>query len=174
MPTPDDLKIDKDSLDEALMRQPELLYEAGEASALAVSLRDQASDNVKRVDAEVALDIRDNAAKSGDKITEAAVAAEVLTTKEHKKAIEDLNAAKLSADKAGALREAFHARSQMLRSLVELYVAGYFSSRSVSSSNPKVGEVQVNTTRAKLSGKREEIASRVRERVARTRLTDAS
>lgn len=70
----DRLAIDRNSPDEALIDQVSLVEEVGDAYVRAISLRDNAKNRVKSVEADTAQRIRDEYAESGEKLTEKSLA----------------------------------------------------------------------------------------------------
>jgi hypothetical protein len=119
------LKINTLDLDQALIEQPEAFYRISQAYTQAVSIRDQAHENCKRVDAEVDLAIRDHLAQQGLKTTEKVIDSEVKTNDDHIEAYREYLEAKTTAEKLQALKESFIQRSYMLRELCGLHISGY-------------------------------------------------
>lgn len=126
------LKIDKQSLDEELVRHPVLFDEVSQEYVLAVSLQDQAKEAIRPQDAGIDLEVREEAKKNKEKITEAEILALVQSSRDHTHVVQSYLEAKFKAEGWGALKEAFHRRGYMLRDLVSLYISGYFSERSIS------------------------------------------
>lgn len=125
------LIINKHNLDLELTRQPELFFEVAEAYTEAASMRDALYENTKNTDSSVNMEIREDYANKGTKITEAQITALVQTHPDHVQAYEDYLNAKRTAEEFSALKDAFHQRSSMLRDLVQLYATGYFERTSV-------------------------------------------
>lgn len=144
------LKIDKHALDEELVEQPQLFYHAAQQYVLASSRRDAAYDEIKLTEAALNEEVRRELLKLNDKVTEAMVNSSVISHPMRVKAIEDHLAAKKEADEWSALKEAFGQRAYMLRDLVQLFVANYFATSSVSTDNPKRGEIVANAARARI------------------------
>lgn len=129
------LAIDKTSLDEAVIHQPELLYQVSEAMIIAISRRDSLKEELSTADSEVEIDIREVFDKKGTKVTEAAIKALVQTDKIHIDAFKAYLSSKEEADKIIALKEAFQQRGYMLRDLCQLFVANFFESGSLRGTN---------------------------------------
>ena len=129
--TSDDLRINRNDLDGEVVRQPELLYAAAEAHALAVSKRDHAAKKLDEVRAIVDHDVRELLNIDGEKYTEKMVTSAVDVTPDFLDAQSRSLKAKRTADLASALRDAFHQRAFVLRDLVSLYVSGYYSDASI-------------------------------------------
>lgn len=121
------LAIDRHALDDELIKQPGLYYRIGEAYAEAVAIRDTKKEALSTVDAELDAELR----KSGEKLTESKIQAQIQIHPKHQEAFIHFNEAKWAADKLGALKEAFHTRGYMLRDLVALHTTGYFQSDSI-------------------------------------------
>lgn len=124
------LTINRDRLDDELIRQPQRFYEAGEAYARAVDSREAAKDKLKLVSADLYLRLRRKLSDK-EKPTEAMVNAHVESDDEHMAAKAQLAQATAAAEQAQALKEAFSQRAWMLRELCALYVSGYYSKGSV-------------------------------------------
>lgn len=125
------LKIDKNDLDEEIVRQPEIYYQVAQQCSEKQSQRDYAYDDIKRAYAEISLEVREDFEREGRKSTEALVEATVRADPGYIKAQEQHAKLRLEADKYAALQEAFSQRAYMLRELVKLYVSGYFMDSSV-------------------------------------------
>lgn len=119
------VRINRNALDTAVEEQPELFRQAAEGHVQAVNQRDGAKDNLLRIDAQIALELRDGKFKD-QKVTEGRINDEVLGDQRHLDAYADWAKKKTAADEWGALREAFDMRGKMLRELVGLYSTGYF------------------------------------------------
>ena len=123
------LEIDKNDLDTEVSRHPSLLYEIGEAYVEAAAQRDALKEMLATIDAQLDSIVREEL--EGEKVTESIVKSRIQVHPNHKAAFQAHIDAKELADKLAALKEAFHARSYMLRELAALFVSNYFSSTSV-------------------------------------------
>lgn len=143
------LAIDKSALDDEIMEQPQHFFDVSEASTEVASIRDELSEAVKRVDADLDNHVRATLADKG-KVTEAMVAAAIRTHPHHIKAHTEYLTAKLLADKLGALKESYGQRAYMLREMCSLYVSGYFgqTASAVSRDSDLVYDAQRNRLRA--------------------------
>jgi hypothetical protein len=121
------LPIDKLRLDDEVVQQPALFYEASEACAEAITERDARREELSSVDAD--LDAEARTALSEPK--EAEVKAYIQSHARHKKATAEWLDAKELADKLTALKEAFKQRSYSMRILADLHVSNYFESASL-------------------------------------------
>ena len=126
------LKIDKNQLDDAIEEQPDLFYRISVGVAFAISTMDKAKKDLSTCDAKLAFSIRLKRENLGEKVTEAIMLSLIESEDKHKEAVKEYLQAKFRADELLALKEAFLQRSYMLRELVSLYVAEYYSTGSVS------------------------------------------
>jgi len=157
------LLIDKYNLDDALQEHPSLYWDICEEYIQAVSKRDEAYENIKTVSADLNVSIRQMFESEGKKCTEAMITNAVLSAKPYKEAVEKHLSLKEEAAKLGALKDSFEQRSYVLKSLVELYIAGYFTKETYFS-KPKREEksskqMLAEDLRAKLIEKRRNRAS---------------
>jgi len=128
----DQLAIDKSVLDDEVIRQPVLFYTVSEMVTEAVAERDAAKEELNSVDADLDNQWRKKLAKeSKSRVTDAVIKSCVQTSLAHEKAFAVWLEAKTKADRLIALKEAFQARSYMLRDLVALYSANYYEEASV-------------------------------------------
>lgn len=124
------LKIDKNDLDEAWIKHPDLTYKVGEQFALAISNRDALKLTIGEETAALDQQFRRQAAEAGEKVTETAIAKQIEGSQRMITLKQQYGQACYKADQWLALKEAFTQRSYALKYLVELYVAGYFASSS--------------------------------------------
>lgn len=118
-----DLEIDREGLDDCLVKQPELFFHASDAYVVAVASRDQLKLDLEEKMAQLDEQVRKEAIANDEKLSETAVAKRVQASPELKELQSDYLAAKAEADKWLALKEAFQQRSYMLRELVSLAVS---------------------------------------------------
>lgn len=121
------LTIDRNSLDTAVIEQPNLFYTYSE---LAAKVRDElegAKGELDRIAAETANELRKTAEKTGAKITEARISEQVTIAEAFLNASVLVREAKLASDRANNMKEALSQRANMLKLLVELYASNYFS-----------------------------------------------
>lgn len=126
-----DIKIDRDDLDSELERQPELYGKVALDHALVISRRDELEADWKDVRSTAEINIREQAAENGEKITEARVRAEVDSSKDVKEARKRFMQAKASVDRLAALKDAYSQRAFILKDLCNLWIAGYYTTSSV-------------------------------------------
>lgn len=158
------LKIDKDSLDEEIQRQPSLFFKIGEAYVNAAARRDFLKEEVARVDADLSAKHRRKIEKSGARATDAATNSAVAADPKHQKAVDAHIAARQEADKLLVLKDSFHQRSYMLRDLVALYVSNYYQQTSVND-NSVTKDFKANKNMDKMAEARKAKGSRKSRRV---------
>ena len=124
------LFIDKNDLDEELIRQPSLFWNVGNLLTLAVSQRDGCKNQIEEATAELDSQFRRQAQEAEEKITETAIRSKIEASVLMQKLKTNYLALKLEADQLQVLREAFTQRAYVLKDLVSLYVAGYFAQAS--------------------------------------------
>jgi hypothetical protein len=138
------LKIDKEGLDDDLVKQPELYHEAGRLYQSAASTRDEAKNDRDRLKGEIDLDIRkrlrevEERHKDDVKVkapTETQIANMVVGDDKYIAANERYQEWDRLAGQGMALREDFHARGFTLRELANLWVAGYYQTNSAGRSD---------------------------------------
>lgn len=118
-----DLAIDRDDLDECLVRQPELLYHASEQLVLAIDLRDAIKIELEEAEAEVDNKIRATAEKNGDKVTEPFVKKQIAGDPRIHKLNQELLDAKKQVGLWEAMKDAYKQRSYAMSSLVDLHIS---------------------------------------------------
>ena len=133
------LKIDKNALDDAIIQQSEIYYHICRDYAQAVSIRDEAKEDLSSVDAELSLAIRKIAEDKGTKVTESSIASSIQIHSNHEEAVYKLLEAGRNVDLLFAMKNAFSQRSYMLRELVALFISGYYmdSSRGETTTKPE-------------------------------------
>lgn len=132
------LRIDKYALDDALVQQPETLYEVGMLYARASDKRDTLKDNLSRVHAEVYESIRQEKLRASEKFTESVLSNLVLQDARHKDASSEYLDAKAEAAELLELKEAYSQRTFMVKDLCNLYCNEYFARSATSSAGATV------------------------------------
>jgi len=128
------LAIDQHNLDAEMIRQPVLFHDVCEE---VVRLQDRVSRlkaDLKSVDANLNLKIRE----SGAKVTQDAVQAQIETHPDHTALIQQLSDAVYEQDRWATLRETFRDRTFMLKELSNLYSSNYFTRSYSKSGNEDV------------------------------------
>lgn len=149
-----ELQIDQYNLDQELLEQASKFYEVSEQFTRTSSLRDEAYEQIKELDAELNTSIRQEYIDSGTKFTEAQISSQVISHQDHKEAYRAYLNYKAKADELQSLKDAYIQRSYMLRDLVQLYIAGYFADKSVSANNADADEFLHNTRKRRMNQKR--------------------
>lgn len=132
------LRIDREALDQDVEQQAVLFYEAADLTALAASRRDEAKSLMDESYSAASDRIRRQAEKEGDRMTEPRIKELVNQDKTYVEAKTLYLKSKKKADDAANLKEAYDQRSKMLKELVSLFVAGYWSSASTSGTKRRV------------------------------------
>lgn len=147
------LTIDKDNLDEELMRQASYLNEVSEAAAEASSIAEDLKEQLSAIDAEADREIR---ASGNNQYTEAHVKNKIILHPKHVSGLKAYLTAKAHAGKLRALKEAFVERGYLIRELCSLYVSNYYSTSSVRSET--TGDKTYQRQRRKLAEERHKVA----------------
>lgn len=135
----ENLLINRNSLDNELIHQPDLYYQAGVAYAHANSEADAAKDEVKYLEAELGAVVRAQL-EGKERVTEAMVTAGILTHPKMVKAKERLIRKVRAREEALALKESFQQRSYAIKDLCGLFIANYFTGDTVSGPSAQVRE----------------------------------
>lgn len=127
------IMIDKDALDEEIVRQAQYFRDAGEEYAYAVSRRDRLKDELECLRASLGMGIRLAASKADPptKLTEGSIGEQVITDERFQKLQSSLRSAELEVDLASANKAAFHAKGMALHDLAELYQTNYYQTSMV-------------------------------------------
>ena len=148
------LRINRLRLDQEVERQPELYAEVAEAAVMARSEQDQVKNQLEQAEAEIDLEVRQEAADAGDKVTEKSLQAKVQADGRLSKLRDALLKKKYQAESLEQLREAYRQRGYMLRELSALYIAGYFQSATTRKAGSDLKERRADDVAAKLTEKR--------------------
>jgi hypothetical protein len=117
------LKVDKNSLDDELVDQPDVFYRVGVQYALAISRRDRAYTRRKEVEGEALLRVREREGRVTDTQAKELVSADP----EVQAAYREYQAWASLASRWEYLKEAFAQRSYVLKDLAALWIAGYYA-----------------------------------------------
>lgn len=123
------LAIDKNSLDEEMVRHPTLLAEVGKNQAMANAIRDTCKDRMEEQEAISYLQSKEQADPKS-KPTDYSIKAEAKISKKVLKLLGEYRDAKKKAAVWDTVWTAFMQRSFMLNKLAELYTAQFYSSDS--------------------------------------------
>ena len=122
----DQISINRNSLDDELIRQPDMLYRVGELYARVADARDAAKDTLKSTKAESADRARRRITEGGERATDARTEEQTLLDDAYKQALENYHVGELMVNRVTALRDAVAQRGYVLRDLVQLYQSEYF------------------------------------------------
>lgn len=150
----DSLQIDPDDLDTCLVEQPGLYYHVAEDVAMANSRRDGLKLELEEAEAELDQQIRNDAFRADHKVTEGFIKGKISTSPNIKDLQRKLLAAKTTAEKALALKEAYGQRSFMLRELVAVQLAHFQNlqvERGVSSHRNQLRDRRASDIESRLS-----------------------
>lgn len=150
-----ELEIDKNHLDDALLKQPQLLARAGEIHAEVVSLRDGLKDQLEVESAKAQIDVRERATK---KQNEGEIKARSILYKSRMRASKQYIQACGEAERWDSLQKSFRDRGFVLSTLSELWQSGYFSNSHSKASkySAESQEDSIQRRRQQLKEKREE------------------
>ncbi len=154
------LLIDKHQLDEELVHQAQTYNEIGSSAALAASQRDEAEDDMERVENELQLDLRREMDEAGTKYTEKSVNAQVAIHARIQKAKKRYREAVLRTKQLEHLRDAFKQRGYALSDLAELFQSGYYVRNSVSVSRNTVDDRDIDDIKKKMAAGRGDFTRR--------------
>lgn len=128
----EDVKIDEQALDIEWLEQPALFMKYARHAAQMRKDVDLKKENIEITKAEVDKEIRQNPEKFNiEKVTDASVAANVLSTPKYKKANQEYIEAKYELDMAVAAVSAMNQRKDALENLVKLHGQQYFAGPKV-------------------------------------------
>jgi len=127
------LRIDPGNIDREIIEHSERYFEVAEQAARASSRATAAKDVFAREEAELYRAIAMEKAEAGERVTEKALANEILCHPRRITAFEALQDAYRESATWDALRTAWSSRGYMLRDLAQLVLAGHTATRAVSS-----------------------------------------
>lgn len=122
------LRIDKYDLDTEVAEQPRTFEEVADRLAMAKSMRDEAKDNLKTVEAELSLAFREAGDKKGKKPSEKQLADMVQVSSRRRDVFRLFVEAERMTNKLEGLRDSYRDRGFMLREMCGLSLAAYFGS----------------------------------------------
>ena len=124
----EDLKIDQSELDECCLRQPVLFDHYTQNLTSLYKYRDEVKLAVEQMSARLDGIIREAASAEGKKLTEAMVQNEITRNLQYADLQQKYVNICSNVKEAEVVRDAFQQRRDMLKLLVELYIAGYWAS----------------------------------------------
>lgn len=140
------LRVNRDDLDDCLVKQPELYSEVGERHVLTIAERDAAKLLLDELSAEVDEQLRKEAADAEEKVTETLLAKRLRIDPRIKKAEREFLRAKTAADQWQVLREAFRQRNDALPEVTKLYLSR-FNARNSIAAQGTISDVVSNEVR---------------------------
>jgi hypothetical protein len=144
-----DLKIDEYALNDVCREHPTLLYRVARELTFAISRRDAAKVELKKIEGRMTLSMRGQARDDGEKITVDEIKALVWDSKQYVAAADQLAMRQEQVGEWAALKEGYDQRSYALNHMVDLYLANYYG----------------NIERRESSEERDRNADRARERL---------
>ncbi len=123
-----ELQIDKNQLDEELIKQPATYFSVCEQHAYAMEKHDMAKDEEKRVRARIYFEAKEN---KDLKLTDPGTNAYIEKHPDYLAAATHTNRMAQEAATWLGLKEAFQQRSYVLKDLAQLHNSGYFTSNAV-------------------------------------------
>jgi hypothetical protein len=148
------LIIDRDDLDEELVRHPELLHQVSEKLAEAIDQRDTAKEHLEEVDAGLLFTVQVKLEKRSQRITDKVVSAKTLLDATHQKAARKYGRAKHRANRLQLLKDDFERRGYAIRDMVQLYIGGYYADKPVREPRGPEAEVINRANRRRIANKR--------------------
>lgn len=113
------LAIDEADLDRCLIEQPELYFHVADNHARAVAVRDAAKLDLEEAEADLDEQLRRQAEKAEERVTEAQLRQRVAASPKIKQLKREHLAARSEVSSWSALQDAFSMRSDLLRKLVD-------------------------------------------------------
>jgi len=120
------LVIDKDQLDEELVKHSQHFYHVTEGCAYANAVRDKRQMDLDVVQGQIDGDIRDNAEVEDVRLSEAQIKAMIHTDTRYRVARLEYIESKHFAARWDALKQSYRKRAEQLRDLVDLARMNYY------------------------------------------------
>jgi hypothetical protein len=152
----ENLIIDKNDLDTALVEQTNIFHRVGVAYADCISSRDFARNQLEKVKAELDRYTREDALRDSQRLTEAQIAHKIVESESYQNAHSNYLVWKSLAEKWLSLRESYAARAYVLRDLVQLFGMSYWERSIIKSEADVARDRRATDIRAKLVEKRRE------------------
>lgn len=154
------LRIDKNSLDDEVIKQPELYFECAEAAGLAQSRRVGAKDELERLEARLYKVVAAKLVEEQERVTENAVHGRVINHKSRIEAFEKLQQALIEEKTWEALKDAAQQRSYALKDLCNLTSSGFLGAQSMNGQpSRRVQELAYDKNKAEMRKKRKKITA---------------
>lgn len=146
-------------------QQAELYGEVAEAAAYAKSRVETLDEELKELDSELDAEIRDEAYRNEEKITENSIRSQIAGDARRVEAVKKIISAREHYMRLEAITSAFKQRSYMLRDMVDLHLSGYYSSKSTYGAREDQKEAEVDRITSKMSERRKSRINRHRKRL---------
>ncbi len=146
------LEIDKQALDDELVKQASLFYKVSDAYVGAVSERDSLKEYLAETDAILDGTLRTQMANA----TETKIKNAIIVHPDHAKVMDQYLAAKEAAARLEALKDSFAQRGYMLRDLTQLYISNYYGTEAVRGT-PTTGDAVYGMRRQRMAAGRKDI-----------------
>jgi hypothetical protein len=134
------LRLDDDSLDEAVFQQADVYNDVGQQHLLAVSRRDEIEFELEQEIAKCDAQIRRDAARSEEKITEKQILAEIQSDPDIVAIKKDLMRQQIEVAEWSLMKSSFDQRSSMLKIAATLYSSNYFTRTSVGGTKDQIAD----------------------------------
>jgi len=145
-----ELVFDKNSLDDAVIKQPQLMWEATRELAGAHKVAAALERDKANLTAELDKLYRREAEDNQQKMTETALVLRIRDSAQMRDLNEEIIEARYVAELWAGLVESLRARGSSLREAGELYRTNYFSRESISGGNPAEMNVVKNAEAAEV------------------------
>lgn len=159
------LLIDKNSLDDDLVEQPDLFYRVSEQYTQARSFQDQIKTEITQLESELGAQIREEAELNKAKVTVDAVKQEIAGSPKMIALQKEFWDAATTVGKWASLKESYDMRASALKSLVQLYASNYFSVQTGSRPRAEAMTRLADEARAEGGNERREREPRQRPRL---------
>lgn len=156
------LKIDRNSLDDHLLEQPDAFWRISEAVIMATSRRDEIKLDMEQLAYELDKAFRQDAVKNDEKFTEKSILAEIETSPKMMTKRRQFADANLRANKLTAMKEAYRERSSALKELCGLYASNYFTVNTGKRVREEAGDRKAESIREEAGRTREDRLARKR------------
>jgi hypothetical protein len=115
----DGLAIDEDDIDRCLVEHPDFFFNVAKEHTLAVAVKDEAKLIFDQASAEIDEQLRLQASKSEERVTEGALKSRLAGSPKIRHLNKDYLSAKKDADMWGALERSYEQKTKMLERLVQ-------------------------------------------------------
>ena len=149
-----DMQIDEHALEEGLRKNVEMHHRVAKRVSLEVSRRDAARQWFKTVEADIDSQIRAEAKKAGEKVTEREIESRKILSKEYQRAFRKVLGIERGCKEIEALEWSLSRRQSALKHLAELWIAGYYGERIAAGQERKSKDALAANTKKKVKERR--------------------